>query len=306
VCSSDLLSVAMPTKIEFPLESGDAILDLHAGHAHSLAVSIQGRVYSWGFNLYGQIGDGTQTTLGTNRNKYTPTLIPFADLQIDEQVVQMFGSAGHSSFALTNQGRLFSWGRSAYGSLGLGVIGHQTRPMLVSFDGLLANEVISSVTIGGLHAFAKTSSNRWYAWGFNHEGQLGNGTNVNLDVPTLLDETIFPWQTIVTLSAGSNFTLLATQSGQVYAFGVNQSGQLGTGHTTSQSVPTLVNLPSFSNEETITTLTAAGLQSYLSTSTGRLFAWGSNPYPESGLGMQAFETTPVELTALWSSSLGLF
>jgi alpha-tubulin suppressor-like RCC1 family protein len=301
-----VISQATMTKVIFPGDDDPEIVDIAAGHAHSLAVTSMGEVFTWGFNLYGQIGDGTQTTLGTNRNKYTPTKVTFDSLELDEKVINVFGSAGHSSFALTNQGRLFSWGRSAYGSLGLGAVPHQTRPQRIQFPGMEVDEHIDAVTIGGLHAFAQTSLKRWYAWGFNYAGQLGHGTYVDVNVPIRLDDSIFPWQTVRTMSAGSNFTLLVTEAEQVYSFGVNQSGQLGIGSFTNQAIPTAVLIDNLDVNDTVTTVTAAGLQSYVTTAQGRIFVWGDNPYPLMDEIAEEPFATPLDITDTLITYLGLF
>jgi uncharacterized repeat protein (TIGR02543 family) len=100
------------------------IISISAGSVHSLAVTTQGRVYAWGWNYYGQLGDGT--TISRNR----PTLINVPNLKSGETIAQVTVGLYHS-LAVTTQGRVYAWGSNDYGQLGNGTINSRTIPKLL-------------------------------------------------------------------------------------------------------------------------------------------------------------------------------
>ena len=303
---AEVQQTGTPTKIMLPLLEDETVVHLAAGHAHTLAVTSLGRVMTWGFNLYGQIGDGSQTTLGTNRNKYTPTLIHFADLLPLEKVIRVYGSAGHSSYALTNMGTVYAWGRSAYGSLGILPGGHKLTPAKVTFASLQLDEVIDDLVIGGLHVFSRTNLQRWFSFGFNNAGQLGNNSLIQQDLPTLFNPQGLEGTIIERMVAGSNYSVCLTEGGDLYAFGDNRYGHLGIGSTENALLPQRINLPNLNETDQIKTMAAAGLQTYATTEEGRIFAWGSNPYPSTMIGFNDYETSPIDVTMMIIQSLGFF
>jgi uncharacterized repeat protein (TIGR02543 family) len=156
-----------PTLIPFTgLEVGETIEQITTGGSHSLALTTNGRVYAWGLNNDGQVGDGTTV------NKLIPTLISFTGLEAGETIEQVSGGSGYSH-ALTTNGRVYSWGSNFNGQLGDGTDLTRISPTLIAFTGLQAGETIEQVSGGnGLHSLVVTTNGRIYAWGRNAEGQL--------------------------------------------------------------------------------------------------------------------------------------
>lgn len=105
--TSNIKSKKMPQKIE----KLNNIIQTSCGNLHSLALTKDGDIYSFGFNNYGQLG------LGSYRDKeYKPTLIENL-----KNVVQVSCSHSNHSLALTKDGEVFSFGRNQCGQLGLGI-----------------------------------------------------------------------------------------------------------------------------------------------------------------------------------------
>eukprot|EP00163_Fabomonas_tropica_P005620 TRINITY_DN1520_c0_g1_i3.p1 TRINITY_DN1520_c0_g1~~TRINITY_DN1520_c0_g1_i3.p1 ORF type:complete len:1436 (-),score=300.40 TRINITY_DN1520_c0_g1_i3:113-4420(-) len=98
------------------------VVQIAAGDSHALAVTASGAVYAWGFNVYGQLGHGHQ------KNIYTPRLVSALD---HVRVVQVV-CGSQSSYAWTEQGKLYSWGCGLDGRLGIGDLRAASRPSLVS------------------------------------------------------------------------------------------------------------------------------------------------------------------------------
>jgi alpha-tubulin suppressor-like RCC1 family protein len=277
-----------PTLINVPnLQSGETIAQVTAGSSHSLAVTTQGRVYAWGYNVAGQLGDGTTT------DRYTPTLINVPNLQSGETIAQVTAGSVHS-LAVTTQGRVYAWGYNDYGQLGNGTTTSRNTPTLINVPNLQSGETIAQVTAGYYHSLAVTTQGRVYAWGYNDYGQLGNGTTTSRNTPTLINvPSLQSGETIAQVTAGSVHSLAFTTQGHVYAWGSNGSGRLGDGTTTNRYTPTLINVPNLQSGETIAQVTAGYFHSLAVTTQGRVYAWGSNDIGQLGDGTSNDRLTPT-------------
>jgi alpha-tubulin suppressor-like RCC1 family protein len=96
-------------------------------------------------------------------------------------------------------------------------------------------------TAGDLHALALTTDGRVLAWGYNFNGQLGDGSTVNRDKPVRVK--LPSGARVRALAAGLDFSMALTRTGRILTWGNNSSGQLGDGTTTASSTPVAVHLP---------------------------------------------------------------
>lgn len=129
-----------------------------AGVGYSLALSTTGRVYAWGANQNGQLGDGTTV------NRTTPVVLTGID-----DVVALAGSSDHS-LGLTADGVVYAWGYNVLGTVVDGSNQSRTRPTIIG--GLPR---IAGIAAGDSRSHAITSDGRVYSWGANGDGQLGDG-----------------------------------------------------------------------------------------------------------------------------------
>jgi uncharacterized repeat protein (TIGR02543 family) len=114
-----------PTLINFSgLQDGETIQTVIAGSFHSLALTTNSRIYTWGTNSYGQLGDGTTI------NRPSPKLIEISGLQDGETVLTVNAGALHS-LALTTTGRIYTWGYNGSGQLGDDTVVSKHRPTLI-------------------------------------------------------------------------------------------------------------------------------------------------------------------------------
>jgi uncharacterized repeat protein (TIGR02543 family) len=277
------------------LQSGETIRDVFAGQYHTFVVTTNGRVYSWGWNRYGQLGDGTS---GTSQNeniadKSTPTLISFPAGEIIRNVV---ADQDHS-LAVTTTGRVYSWGRNNSGQLGDDTLVDNSTPTLISFPG---GETIRNVAAGIEHSLAVTTSGQVYAWGSNLRGQLGKTTIVNPKTPNLISfdgpNSLNDGETVRDVVAGGEYSHAVTTNGRVYSMGSNFRGKLGDGTTTNRSTPTLILFPGineFNNEETIRNIHIGSLHSVAVTTAGRVYSMGSNFRGKLGDGTTTDKSSPT-------------
>ena len=136
------------------------------GFLHTCAVSAGKSLYCWGDNDYGQIGDGT-----TGADRLSPTKIGTSGAWAR---VDAGGNSTASHTCATSTGSsLYCWGDNDYGQIGDGPLGTSPRP---SPKKVGASGVWASVSGGGLHGCAVTTGKSLYCWGYNGQGQTGDGT----------------------------------------------------------------------------------------------------------------------------------
>jgi alpha-tubulin suppressor-like RCC1 family protein len=243
--------------------------ELVAGHA---ALMPDGTVRAWGFNSAGQIGDGTR------QRKLNPITVPGLT-----GVTQIAGYGEHM-IALLSDGTVKTWGANLSGQLGTGTIalphgeGCLTgcRSLVpISVPGLAG---VVAVFAGGADDAALLKTGAVMAWGENRGGQLGDGTTVEKDVPTLVRGLAG----VRTLALGGLYTLgghmlALLNDGTVDAVGSNPQGQLGTGSTVSSSFPVKVR-----GLAGVTAISTSWTHS-LALADGKLLAWGDDTNGELGV-----------------------
>jgi alpha-tubulin suppressor-like RCC1 family protein len=147
---------------------GQDVSSIAAGSNHTCALTVAGSVYCWGWNQYGQLGDGTSTT------RKTPRLV----LGLSSGV-QAIAANGTSTCALTSSGEARCWGDNSNGQLGDGTTVDRTQPQAVV--GLSSS--VYAIAVGSSHSCALMISGTASCWGANQKGQLGDGTFVSRPVP---------------------------------------------------------------------------------------------------------------------------
>ena len=262
-----------------------------AGVNHTVALTDAGQLYAWGLNDKGQLGTGNNG----DKTKPHPVTVPLGVTQW----TQVSAGANHT-VALTETGQLYAWGDDTDGQLGNGKSGtDKTKPHPVTVP--LGVKKWTQVSAGGRHTVALAKTGQLYAWGWNEYGQLGNGeSGTDKDTPQKVKVTALPAGTQWTqVSAGGSYTIALTETGQLYAWGYNQFGQLGNGKYSVNTNSKLekVSLPAGTELKQVSAGTSHAVAL---TETGQLYAWGWNKYgqlgnEESGTdesGTDERETTP--------------
>ena len=254
---------------------------IECGYYHTCAILDTGGVQCWGYNVFGQLGDGTRS----DRN--TPV-----DVSGLSSGVTSLAIGGNHSCALLSTGGVKCWGYNVYGQLGNGVTApHETTPVDVS--GLQTGVV--AITAGLHHTCAVLSSGRSVCWGNNEYGQIGDGSLTArltpVDVSGLSSGT-------TELSAGRYHTCALTNPGGILCWGHNEYGQLGNGTNTDSSIP--VNTSSLSAGASA--IKAGQHHNCALMNSGDIKCWGHNNYGQLGDGNSTDSTTPVDLLGLSSTA----
>jgi alpha-tubulin suppressor-like RCC1 family protein len=268
-----------------PRRAAAALVVVGVLSAPSLAAgSVAGDLYAFGASGSGQLGGAPTPTGGSP----TPSVVALPGQA--GPVIEAVAGQSHS-LALTATGQLYAFGDNAYGQLGNATNNNppvpvaNPTPVLVALPG--ATGPVTQIAAGDSHSLALTATGQLYAFGLNQFGELGNtsnqGTTQANPTPTVVS---LPGQTgpVTDISAGAGHTLVLTATGQLYAFGYNQSGQLGTmtnsGTGNPNPTPTLVSLPTGSGA--VTKIAAGAYFSLAFTGTGQLYAFGSNKFGQLG------------------------
>jgi alpha-tubulin suppressor-like RCC1 family protein len=219
----------VPAGVKLP--KGTKVKAVSAGCQHNLAVTTSGKVYAWGENTVGQLGDGTKK----------PRKNPIA-VKLPAGTVATGVSAGcYFSFALTSNG-LFGWGDDTFGQLGLAPEPSQPTPQLIPF--LFRGTGPGTITqlFAGCNAtIALFSKGAVLAWGDDSVGELGDGGSGTSYKPVTVK--LPAGEKIHSISAGCDTGYAQTTAGHVYAWGVGDSGELGDGGNSNSGIPVQVKLP---------------------------------------------------------------
>ena len=273
-------SSSTPTTVD-GLTSG--VTAISAGLRHACAVTAGGGAKCWGYNYYGQLGNGT--TIDTN-----------APVDVDGLTsgATAVTTGNNHSCALTTDGGIKCWGYNSSGQLGNSTTTDSATP--VDVDGLTSGA--TSVTAGGAHTCAITSGGGARCWGYNSGGQLGNESTTTSSTAV---EVTGLTSGVTAISAGGSHTCAITGSHDVACWGTNTYGQLGNGQSSVASTPLAVTGLASGIAATV----AGNTHSCALTSTGGVECWGGNSFGQLGNGTTTASSTAVEVTGLTSGVTAL-
>ncbi|KFO20813.1 Putative E3 ubiquitin-protein ligase HERC6, partial [Fukomys damarensis] len=157
--------------------TGVPLVQISAGGAHSVALSMSGNAYSWGENDCGQLG------LGHTKNTDSPSLVEVPD----HQKVEFLACGGAHTALVTQDGLMFTFGAGKYGQLGHNSTENELRPRLVTE---LSGNRVTQIACGRWHTLAYVSDlGKVFSFGFGEEGQLGNNGKHNQLIPLPMKST---------------------------------------------------------------------------------------------------------------------
>lgn len=243
-----------------------------AGGRHSLAICADSTVQAWGYNGYGQLGNGNIM------EQHSGTQVIGLN-----GIIQVAGGLFHSLF-VKSDGTVWSCGRNPFGNLGDGTNTDKTTPIQV----LGLTSVIQAAGGGEHSLFLKSDSTVW-ACGRNNSGQLGDGTNINKNTPVQVSGL----SGVIQVAAGAEFSLFLKADGTVWACGHNGFGQYGNGTNTSSNVPVQVY-----GLTDILQLSAGEWHSLFVKKEGTAYSSGRNQYGQLGDGTIINNNTATLITSL--------
>lgn len=214
---------------------------------------------------------------------------------------QIFAGSQHSGYLNAN-GIASSWGSNSSGQLGTGNYTDIGYPTATSNS---AGSLIQ-VKAGGSRTFAINTQDEVWGWGLNFMGMLGLGPYwSNQPNPAHVIKEDFTYlNDILAIEAGSSHTLAVDSFGEVWSWGLNSYGELGTGDTNERYFATQVLGPGGIGElEDISDVSAGGNHSIALDYYGNVWGWGLNSRGQLGNGTLTNSSAPVQVKASASTSL---
>ena len=252
-----------------------------AGSAHTVAIRDDGTLWAWGYNYYGQLGDGSTT----QRN--TPVQVG-----TDNDWSQVAAGYGYT-VAIKDDGTLWAWGDNENGQLGNGTSGalwFATTPVQEA----TMSDNWSFVSAGYDHTVAIKDDGTLWSWGYNAQGALGNGDSGSgkyehtpVQEATMSDNWSYA-------SGGSVHTVAIKTNGELWTWGYNSYGQIGNGDSGWDK---FIDTPFRVGTDEWSYAAAGYSHTVAIRDDGTLWAWGSNDVGQLGdgtRGASALKTAPVQ------------
>jgi len=260
----DIKARSVPTKIE-ALDGMD-ITKISCGRWHTVVLTDQGEVLTWGVGDEGLLGyDDSYGSQFTPKKVEALAGIVIVDVACGED----------HTCAVTSTGSILTWGKGIQTGHGEDII--VVLPRLL--EDLSSKGGVVSVSANRYHTACVTKNGEVCTFGNGDYGMLGHGDERNHQTPKHVEALVGKKSKIV--SCGCEDTAVCTEDGEVYTFGQGMYGQLGHGDRENQTSPALVQALA---GKCITQLQCGWHHTMALTSSGFLFSWGSSEYGALGHG----------------------
>lgn len=272
---------------------------ISSGGGHSCA-AVNGKIYCWGQNNFGQLGIANRNT----------TLQPqIVSTSFSYKSVSKISAGLHHTCAII-EGKLYCWGRNTNGQLGINSAAtYETTPQLVG--GALAGKRVSDVSAGSTGTCA-IANGQAYCWGDNGSGQVGNSSNAgSYSSPALVDKADGSPSTTVNRLTGKSVTSItmgethacAVANGDVFCWGSTANGRTGHGQTftdaNSTTAPKLLTLGAAvtptgpTGARPLATSVSAGKDFTCAIINAEVSCWGNNANGRTGQNTTATTNTYI-------------
>jgi alpha-tubulin suppressor-like RCC1 family protein len=278
------VSKSIPVQVKGVANVGNlsGISSVSAGGYHACSVATSGSVYCWGHGPQGQLGDNGTVT------RYTPVQVLGIGGTGNLNNIIAVASGSYHTCSVANDGQTYCWGQNNVGQLGDQTITYRSVPVKV-VDINTANFTQISV---GYNNVCGVARERVYCYGYNTNGELGDGTTVGKPYPS----QVVGLTGVKQVSMGQNHGCALTKTGDVYCWGYNAWGQLGDNATNSRTNPVQVlGVGGVGYLTNIVSISASNWHTCAVNTAGAVFCWGNNGNAQIGDGTTTERRTPVQV-----------
>jgi alpha-tubulin suppressor-like RCC1 family protein len=251
-------------------------IKLLAGNDHVCAFDETRKVWCWGRNDHGQLGDGSNT----NRNVPTVAVMPSAP---DE----LYVGGDHNCTMAFSLKIFYCWGRNDQGQLGLGTTADRNQPTVMTFFSGSTKPSPSPVGFGGHHACVSQGGTT-YCWGANGFGQLGDGSTTSRSIPVA---ALAP-----TVLGDRHGCRVDNAAHVVECWGANDRQQFGAPGASS-TTPVRVGFPGGTAPSLSSLAAADGHTCGVDASVNEVWCWGANDVGQHGNGTANGDAAPTRITS---------
>jgi len=215
------------------------------GGTYSVGIKTDGTLWSIGNNHYGQLGNNSkinsstwvqENTLANNWNK---VIILNNNSEL---------TASATTIALTNSGKIYTWGSNNNGLLGIKNLDNritQLTPILINETNLVNTSSTSTnkwISIAGnsTHVLALRSDGSVYAWGYNINGQLGKNNIINSLAPFPISSLNTPNNNYISIAVSGMTSFAVKNNGYLFGWGSNSFNEISSIDTTNKLIPTFI------------------------------------------------------------------
>lgn len=272
---------------------------VNASTASSCSVSVTNVAYCWGSDLYGERGDGI---VNDGLPQIGPQLVQTSGALSGKTIKQLNANAyGRHTCVIASDDLPYCWGYNYYGQLGYGAYmgtGHSGSPVAISTSGAMGGQTVKDISAGYTHNCVIAQDNYAYCWGYNNQGQLGNGSTGSVTNPAVaVSRTgMLSGKTVQRLAAGYLHSCALASDGLAYCWGLNSSGQLGNNSTTASSSPVAVNTSGVLAGKTILQLSGGYNHMCAVASDHQVYCWGAGTSGQLGNGASSNSLVPVAVS----------
>ncbi len=283
------------------------VIAVACGDLHTIAIKTDSTVWAWGSNHVGQLGNGHS---GGDGYIYDPGIDSNTPVQVIgpdgvgflTDIIAIEGGDNHS-VALKSDGTVWTWGSNNPGQLGNGTTTNSSTPVQVIGSGCVGflTDAIA-IAAGHRHSIALISDSTVWCWGYNSDGQLGDGTNDNRRWPVQVvgPGGVGTLNGVISIAGGYGHTIALKSDSTVWTFGNNGLGQLGDGtEGYSRNTPDqVIAQPGVSGFLTdIIKISGGNYHTIALKSDSTGFTFGYNRYGQLGDGDTINQNRPVQVLA---------
>lgn len=254
------------------------ILKVACGVTHTIAVSKQGEVFSWGSGVGGKLGQGHL------RDRSTPLRV--AELK-DKKVSKVACHELHSA-AVCGMGDLYTWGKEGPS---LGYESESRKVMLPRLVDALQEHRVTDVSCGLAHTLVCTRNGQCFAFGDNEFGQLGvSGIPLSYEPVRAVELESYH---ITFVTCGSHHSAVISDAGFLWLWGANHSRQLGLDNVDFSSKPYLLSSATDLRNHLIIDVSCGTKHTVFLSKKGKLFGMGDNTQNQLGVNQRGKSEEPV-------------